>query len=113
MTTSAAEGSAAIPSFAPASWFSMPLLFGAHDEVTPVTENSSMKCLRIPLSRTRIESPRVACWDALIKLRGCVFPIASDFLLRQKRVAKLSDDGIDRYLGISRHSERRRMKDDI
>ena len=53
--------SAAIPSFAPASWFSMLLLFGAHDEVTPVTENSSMKCLRIPLSRTRLEPPRVAC----------------------------------------------------
>src|SRR5450631_705163 len=80
--------SAAIPSFAPASWFSMLLLFGAHDEVTPVTENSSMKCLRIPLSRTRLEPPRVACWDALIKLRGCVFPIASDFLLRQKRGCK-------------------------
>jgi hypothetical protein len=42
--------SAAIPSFAPASWFSMLLLFGAHDEITPVTENSSMKYLRIPLS---------------------------------------------------------------
>jgi hypothetical protein len=47
-----------------------------------------MKCLRIPLSRTRLEPPRVACWDALIMLRGCVFPNVSDFLLRQKRGCK-------------------------
>src|SRR5450631_2943541 len=47
-----------------------------------------MKCLGIPLSRTRLEPPRVACWDALIKLRGCVFPIALAFLLRQKRGCK-------------------------
>src|ERR1700692_2946747 len=47
-----------------------------------------MNLLRIPLSRTRLEPPRVSFWDALIKLRGCVFSIASDFLLRQKRGCK-------------------------